>query len=169
VTLLVAGYETMAAHITSSVLVLLSHPEQLALLRREPRLWPGAIEELLRYTAISPSGGTIRIATSDVELDGIVVRAGEAVLPSTVAANRDPAVFAEPDTVDLTRRPGQHLAFGHGVHYCLGAGLARVELRLALDALLTRLPAFRLAVPVAELAWNRRKMIRGMATLPLVW
>jgi nocardicin N-oxygenase len=169
VTLLVAGYETMAAHLTSSVLVLLSHPDQLARLRREPGRWPGAVEELLRYTAISPSGGTIRIAMSDVELDGVVIRAGDAVLPSTISANRDPAVFADPDALDLGRRPGQHLAFGHGVHYCLGAGLARIELRLALEALLTRLPEFRLAVPMAELTWNRRKMIRGMATLPLAW
>ncbi|MFJ9584788.1 cytochrome P450 [Streptomyces acidicola] len=169
VTLLVAGYETVAALVANVAVVLLRHPEQLRLLGERGGLHASAVEELLRYTAISPAGGTLRVAVEDMELGGSTIRAGQAVQPSTVAANRDPRVFAAPDTLDLERPDNPHLAFGHGVHHCLGANLARAELKAAFDALLTRLPGFRAAVPLDDLAWDNHKIIRGPAALPLTW
>ncbi|GGV40023.1 cytochrome P450 [Actinomadura cremea] len=168
-TILVAGFETSAGTVAGSV-----H----ALLRRDGRLDPRladrdalrtAVEELLRHVAVSAAGGTIRVATRDVRLGGVTVRAGEAVLPATTSANRDPAVFAEPDGLDLARSPNPHLAFGHGPHHCLGASLARVELAEALAALLRRVPALRLAVPDAEVRWRGGGMVRGPERLPVAW
>ncbi len=169
VTLLVAGYETVAAHIANSVLVLLRHPDQLALLRSRPELLPDAVEELLRYTAISPAGGTIRVATEDVVLGEVTVRAGEAVLPAITSANRDPAVFADPDSFDVRRGRTPHLAFGHGIHHCLGASLARLELEVAFGTLLRLVPGLRLAVEEPTLSWDLGKIIRGPAHLPVTW
>ncbi|MFC4587958.1 cytochrome P450 [Sphaerisporangium corydalis] len=169
VTLLVAGYETAANLISGAVFALLRHPEQLALLRSDPAVLPDAVEELLRYTPLAVTGGTIRVAVADVPLGGTVVKAGEAVLPATTSANRDPAVFDRPDELDLTRRPNPHLAFGHGPHHCLGAQLARLELGAALAGLLGRFPDLRLAAPVEEIPWARSKMIRGPQSLPVAW
>ena len=169
VTLLVAGYETVVSHLAGFMVALLRHPDQLAQLRHRPELITAAVEELLRYTPVAATGGTIRVALSDVELGGQLVRAGEAVLPALTSANRDPAAFDQPDRLDLTRSPNPHLAFGHGIHRCLGAELARVQLRSALAALAARLPGLCLAVPVDELDWDAGRMLRCPRTLPVNW
>ncbi|MFA1548296.1 cytochrome P450 [Actinomadura chokoriensis] len=169
VTLLVAGYQTAAGMIAGSVQTLLDHPEQLAELRRDPGRMPAAAEELLRYVAVSASGGTIRVATADLDLGGTRIRAGEAVLPAITSANRDTAVFTDPDRLDLRRDPNPHLAFGHGVHRCLGAALARAELAVALSTLLERFPGLRHADPGSPPEWRTGGMIRGPLTLPVAW
>src|SRR4029079_1520704 len=163
------GYQTVANAIAASLVALLREPEQWRLLRERRVRLETAVEELLRYTPIAASGGTVRVATGDVTLGAVRVRAGEAVLPSTTSANRDATVYREPDRLDLSRNPNPRLAFGHGVHRCLGAHLARVELRVAIGVLLARLPRLRLAVPLAELPWQTDRMIRGPRTLPVVW
>jgi nocardicin N-oxygenase len=168
-TLLVAGYQTASSSLAGSVQVLLSPSGQFAALRAESGLFPTTVEECLRYVAISASGGTIRIATSDVMLGGTLVRAGEAVMPATTSANRDPAVFPEPDQFDIRRDPNPHLAFGHGAHHCLGAALARAELRAALETLLAFFPDLHLADPGQPPDWHTGRMIRGPGSLLVAW
>ncbi|GAA1774859.1 cytochrome P450 [Actinomadura chokoriensis] len=169
VTLLVAGYQTAAGLIAGSVQTLLDRPGRLAELRADPELMPAAVEELLRYVAVSASGGTIRVATGDLDLGGTRVRAGEAVLPALTSANRDAAVFTDPDRLDLRRDPNPHLAFGHGAHRCLGAALARAELAVALGTLLERFPGLRHAEPGRPPEWRTGAMIRGPLALPVAW
>ncbi|MFF9093525.1 MULTISPECIES: cytochrome P450 [unclassified Streptomyces] len=166
-TLITAGYHTVANSLANSVLALLRHPEQLDPLRGGP-FPPQAVEELLRWTPGPVSGGTIRIATQEVKVGSTVVRPGEAVIPSTASANRDAAAFEDPDALDLSRAENRHIAFGHGIHRCLGAPLARVELHVAFDALLRRFPGLRLAVAEEELTWGTG-MIRGVTELPVAW
>jgi nocardicin N-oxygenase len=168
-TLVVAGYQTVANEIAASVVVLLRQPEQHRLLLAGRVSLDTAVDELLRYTPLAASGGTIRVALRDVRLGGVLIRAGEAVLPSTTSANRDGTIFLDADRLDLSRRPNPHVAFGHGVHRCLGAHLARLELRVALDALTARLPRLRSAVPLDGLGWDLDKMIRGPRALPIAW
>ncbi|MET9913774.1 cytochrome P450 [Streptomyces sp. NPDC006476] len=166
-TLITAGYHTVANSLANSVLALLRHPGQLDPLRGGP--FPAeAVEELLRWTPGPVSGGTIRIATQEVKIGATVVRPGEAVIPSTASANRDAGAFEDPDVLDLGRPENRHIAFGHGIHRCLGAPLARVELQVALDALVRRFPALRLAVAERELSWGTG-MIRGVNALPVAW
>ncbi|MGW1563664.1 cytochrome P450 [Streptomyces sp. NPDC002144] len=166
-TLITAGYHTVANSLANSVLALLRHPGQLDPLRGGP--FPAeAVEELLRWTPGPVSGGTIRIATEEVKIGATVVRPGEAVIPSTASANRDAEAFDDPDVLDLGRPENRHIAFGHGIHRCLGAPLARVELQVALDALVRRFPALRLAVAERELSWGTG-MIRGVNALPVAW
>ena len=167
-TLITAGYHTVANTFTNAVLGLLRHPEQLARLRAQPELLANAVEELLRWTPGSVSGGTLRIATEDVELGGRLIRSGEAVLPSTTSGNRDAEAFPDPDLLDLARTGNRHIAFGPGIHHCLGAPLARIELQLALGGLLTRFPGFRLDIDPARLVWGTG-MIRGLTALPVAW
>lgn len=143
-----AGLDTVASMIALSVLVLLTNPDQLAALRRDPGLVNGAVEELLRYLSVEHT--IVRTAMADVELGGQLVRAGDSVTISLHAANRDPDQFADPDTADPRRGRGGHVAFGHGIHQCLGKELARAELRVALSALLARFPTLRLAVAPGE-------------------
>nr|AJD20027.1 FAD-binding monooxygenase [uncultured bacterium] len=169
VTLLVAGYETVANQLAGSVLALVRHPGQLTLLRAKPELLPTAVEELLRHVPVAVSGGTIRVALEDVDLGGVTVRAGEGVLPAITSANRDEEAFPEADRLDLTRTPNPHLAFGHGIHHCLGAPLARAELQIGLGVLLRRFPRLEPAIPLADLPWNTAKLIRGPRALPLAW
>ncbi|MEW2252401.1 cytochrome P450 [Streptomyces sp. NPDC058733] len=166
-TLITAGYHTVANSLANSVLALLRHPDQLDPLRGGP-FPPQAVEELLRWTPGPVSGGTIRIATQEVKVGSTVVRPGEAVIPSTASANRDAAAFEDPDALDLSRAENRHIAFGHGIHRCLGAPLARVELHVAFDALLRRFPGLRLAVAEEELTWGTG-MIRGVTELPVAW
>ncbi|WP_433260104.1 cytochrome P450 [Actinosynnema sp. CS-041913] len=166
-TLLGAGLDTTANMVALSVFALLRHPEQLAALRADPSLTDHAIEELLRYLSIIPF--TIRVALEDVELAGVLVKAGESVTVSIPAANRDPERFADPDTLDLSRPAGGHVAFGHGIHQCLGQQLARVELRVALPALLDRFPSLRLAVAPDEVAMRTDMLIYGVHRLPVDW
>ncbi|MFC6088647.1 cytochrome P450 [Saccharothrix lopnurensis] len=166
VNLLVAGHETSANQITSFVATLLRDRRHWERLVAEPGLVPAAVEELMRFTRLSDVG-QLRVALEDVEVAGVVVRAGEGVMASIGSANRDPRAFPEPDELDLTRAPNQHLALGAGPHFCLGAQLARIELQEALWALLRRYPGLRPARPVDELVW-RRVLVSGLAELPVV-
>jgi nocardicin N-oxygenase len=168
-TLLVAGYHTTSAAIVNSVVVLLRHPEQYRLLAAEPGRVPATVEELLRYSAAATNGGNLRVATERVTLGGVDILPGEAVLPAIIAANRDPSVFADPQRFDPDRTDNPHLAFGGGVHYCLGANLARLELDVVLSGLVSRFPALRLAVGEAALAWDDRAVIKRLDALPVAW
>ncbi|GAA1284229.1 cytochrome P450 [Saccharothrix xinjiangensis] len=169
ITLLVGGHESTASQFACSVYLLLERPERWALLRDEPELVPSAVEELLRFIPLGSGGAFARIATEDVELGGVLVRAGEAVVASTNSANRDDRVFDDPDVLDLGREHNPHLAFGGGVHVCLGAQLARGELQVALTSLLARFPGLRLAVPPEEVLWRQGSLLRSPVELPVTW
>ncbi|MDN3358402.1 cytochrome P450 [Actinomadura sp. DC4] len=163
--LLVAGYITTVNLIGGGVAVLLAHPAQLKLLRDDPGLLPGAVEELLRYDGpVSP--GVIRFPTEDVEIGGVTIPCGATVLIGTAVADRDPGRFADPDRLDVTRTDNAHLAFGHGPHYCLGAPLARLEGEVAIGTVLRRLPNLALAVPYEDLEWQVASL-RGPKRLPV--
>jgi cytochrome P450 len=166
--LLVAGHETTANMISLSMLTLLKHPEQLAALRRDPSKTPAAVEELLRYFTIAESA-VGRVATEDVEIGGMLIRAGEGVVMLANTANRDAEVFANADEFDPDRGARNHLAFGFGPHQCLGQNLARLELQLAIDTLLRRIPELRLAVPEEALAFKWDSTVFGMHELPVTW
>ncbi|WP_327091575.1 cytochrome P450 [Nonomuraea sp. NBC_01738] len=166
--LLIGGHETTANQLGLSVFALLREPERYRLLADDPTLIPDAVEELLRYLPLSQFGVT-RLAKRDVEVGGVLIRAGESVSLSVSAANRDPDRFYDPDTLDLTRRPTQHLAFGHGIHLCIGQALARAELRIALHALVTSYPGLRLAVPAEDVPLRHEMLIYGAAELPVTW
>ncbi|MFJ9575897.1 cytochrome P450 [Streptomyces sp. NPDC101191] len=165
--LLAAGLDTTANMIAHGTFALLSHPEQAEALRQDPELAPQAVEELMRYLTVAHT--SVRTALEDVELDGRLIRAGESVTLSLEAANRDPARFADPDVLDLRRAATGHLGFGHGIHQCLGQQLARVELTVALPALLERFPALRLAVPADEVPLRTDMNIYGVHRLPVTW
>lgn len=165
--LLAAGLDTTANMIGLGTFALLTHPEQAAALRADPGLADQAVEELLRYLTITHTG--VRTALEDVELDGQLIKLGESVTLSAQAANRDPARFEDPDTLDIHRKATGHLAFGHGIHQCLGQQLARVEMRVALPALFTRFPTLRLAVPPEEVPLRTDMNIYGVHRLPVTW
>lgn len=169
VTLLMAGFETTVNQIGNFVYTLLTHPCQLELLRADPELLPRAIEELLRFTPAAISPLLSRIVVADIELGGTALRAGDAVVAHNPAANRDPAVFDNPDQLDLTRLENPHLAFGYGPHHCLGAHLARIELQVAIGTLFQRLPTLAFAVPVEEIPFRQGRMFRGLERLPVTW
>ncbi|MFB6818985.1 cytochrome P450 [Streptomyces sp. NPDC056347] len=164
--ILVAGHETTASQIPNFVLTLLDHPDQLARLRAEPALVPNAVEELLRFVPLGSGAGQPRYATEDVEVGGTLVRAGSPVLVAVGAANRDALRFSAPGVLDIAREGNQHLGFGHGVHHCLGAPLARLELQEALSALITRFPGLRLA---ADVTWKSEMLVRGPRVMPVEW
>ncbi len=166
--LLVAGHETTASMTSLSVITLLDHPEQHAALRADRSLIPNAVEELLRYLAIADIAGG-RFATADIEVDGHLIRAGEGVIITNSIANRDGSVFEDPDTFDVRRPARHHIAFGYGVHQCLGQNLARLELEVILTALFDRIPTLRLAVPVEELELRPGTTIQGVNELPVTW
>ncbi|MYU55392.1 MULTISPECIES: cytochrome P450 [Streptomyces] len=166
--LLVAGHETTASMTSLSVITLLEHPDQHDMLRADPGLVPGAVEELLRYLAIADLAGG-RIATADIEIDGQLIRAGEGVIITNSIANRDGSVFEDPDTFDVHRSARHHLAFGYGVHQCLGQNLARLELEVIITALFDRIPTLRLAVPVEQLTLRPGTTIQGVNELPVTW
>ncbi|MFF8370301.1 cytochrome P450 [Streptomyces lydicus] len=166
--LLVAGHETTANMLALGTYTLLSHPGARDVLREHPEGVPRAVEELLRYLTIVQFG-LVRVAKEDVEIGGRRIRAGETVVASLAAANRDPGQFDRPDALDLTREPSQHVAFGHGVHQCLGQQLARVEMEVAFPALFRRFPALRLAVPPAHIPLRDDMLIYGVHALPLTW
>jgi cytochrome P450 len=166
--LLVGGYETTAHQITNMVYTLLSHDQQLRQLRARPELLPDAVEEMLRFivfgNAVNP-----RIATADVRLGRVAVRDGEPVLCARGSANFDERVFVRAGELDFARNPNPHLSFGYGPHYCLGAQLARMELQVALDTILARLPGLHIVVPEDQLTWHAETMMRGLATFPVAW
>jgi cytochrome P450 len=168
VLLLIAGHETTANMIGLSTLLLLSHPAQFAALRADPGRAPALVEELLRYLTIVRTG-LPRAAVADVEIGGQRIRAGEGMIALLSMANRDEAVFADADRFDADRDAQEHVAFGFGVHQCIGQPLARAELRIALVALAQRLPTLRLAVPVDEVAVRRHSFIHGLQRLPVTW
>jgi len=165
--LLFAGHETTANMLSLGTLVLLRHPDQLTRLRDDDGLAERAVEELMRYLSIVHSG-VIRTATQDVTIGGTAIKAGDAVVCSLSSANRDESVTGEPDTFDITREPTSHVGFGHGVHHCLGAPLARMEMRVAYPALLRRFPALRLAVPFEQVAFGESSIF-GLRSLPVDW
>ncbi|MEU4802602.1 cytochrome P450 [Actinosynnema sp. NPDC023587] len=164
--LLIAGHETTANMIGIGTLALLENPDQLAALRADPSLIDNAVEELLRYLSIIQIG-PVRVALEDLELGGVRIRAGDNITLSISAANRDPERFPDPDRLDLRRPAAGHVAFGHGVHQCLGQQLARIEMRVAYHALLREFPDLRLAVPVSEVPMRVDMGIYGVHSLPV--
>jgi cytochrome P450 len=168
--LLAAGYESTASQIANFTYALLTHPDQLALLRERPDLMPNAVEELLRWTPLLATADALpRYALEDVQLSGGTVAAGEPVLLAKHAANRDPRAFADPHRIDITRETQGHQAFGHGAHHCIGAPLARMDIQVALTALLDRFPGLRLAVAEDQLEWKTGQAVRGPVALPVAW
>lgn len=166
--LLVAGHETTANMISLGTVALLQRPAELAELRRDPSRTPNAVEELLRHLTIV-EWVTSRVAVADTELGGVPVRAGEGVVTVNPAANHDPAVFADPDQMDLDRGARNHIAFGYGAHQCLGQNLARLELQVVFDTLFARIPTLRVAVPIDELPVKDDATIYGLHELPVTW
>ncbi|TJZ54403.1 cytochrome P450 [Streptomyces piniterrae] len=164
---LAAGLDTTANMLGLGTFALLSNPDQLAALRSDPSLAGQAVEELLRYLTIADP--MLRVALEDIEIDGRLIKAGEVIVVSLQAANRDPAKYPEPDRLDLHRKAIGHLAFGHGAHQCLGQQLARVEMSVAFPALLTRFPTLRLAVPPEEVPLRANPGIYGVQSLPVTW
>jgi cytochrome P450 PksS len=164
--LLVAGHETTVNLIANGTLTLLRHPEQMRLLRDDPTLIKSAVEEMLRFE--SPvSSTTNRWAMEDVEIRGQAIQKGDLVVASLLAANRDPEVFENPDTVDIRRNPNRHMAFGYGIHYCLGAPLARMEGAIAINTLLREMPKLQLAIEPQNIEWNETLLLRSMKALPV--
>jgi cytochrome P450 PksS len=164
--LLVAGHETTVNLIGSGTLELLQHPDQMDRLRREPSLIRPAIEELLRYT--SPVFmSTERYAREDVIIQGVTISRGEMTLGIIGSANRDEKVFDRPEELNISREDNRHLSFGHGIHFCLGAPLARLEAQIAISTLLDRLPELRLNVAPERLRWRSSLILRGLETLPV--
>lgn len=164
--LLLAGHDTTANLIGSSIVTLLEHPEQMARLRDEPDLIDSAVEELLRFTTPVPCGAA-RIALEDVQIGDTTVPKGSPVLGMIISANRDEAVFDRPDELDLGRQPNRHITFAFGAHYCLGNQLARMEGRMAIRALVDRFPNMRLAVPKEDLSYKPTQSLRGFRRVPL--
>ncbi|MFD8792415.1 cytochrome P450 family protein [Streptomyces vinaceus] len=167
--LLVTGFETTVQLISTGVLTLLRHPDQLAALRADPSLIDNAVEEMLRYEGPVETT-TYRFTTGPVEIAGSVIPGGgELVLVALADADRDPARFPDPDRFDIHRPGGGHIAFGHGIHYCLGAPLARLQARTAVTSLLARCPALFLDAGPGDLVWRTGLLIRGPRKLPVRW
>ncbi|TSB43069.1 cytochrome P450 [Streptomyces benahoarensis] len=165
--LLLAGHETTANMLGLGAFALLEHPEQLAALRADPELTPGAVEELMRYLSVADM--FYRYATEDIALGGETLPEGSTVVVSLLAANRDPRRFDDPDALDIRRNARGHLSFGHGVHQCLGQQLARIEMRAGFDGLLRRFPDLALAVPADEVRLRTDMNIYGVHALPVTW
>ncbi|MFJ4125334.1 cytochrome P450 [[Kitasatospora] papulosa] len=170
VLLLLAGHETTANMIALGTLALLEHPDQLALLRDsdDPKAVAGAVEELLRYLNIT-HGGRRRVAVEDIEIGGEVIRAGEGIIVPNDIGNRDPEVFADPDRLDLGRDARRHVAFGFGVHQCLGQPLARMELQVVYSTLYRRIPTLRLDAGLEDLSFKHDGAVYGVYELPVAW
>ncbi|HEU4324635.1 MAG TPA: cytochrome P450 [Roseiflexaceae bacterium] len=164
--IIMAGYDTTVNLLSLGTLALLSNPDQLAWLRANPAQLPQTVEELLRHTAIATTS-VARYATEDVELGGQPVRKGEGLMVIFTAANHDGARFPEPERLDLARADNQHVAFGYGPHYCLGAPLARLEAQIAFETLLRRLPGLRLSAAPAAVVWRDAWVMRGLRRLEL--
>jgi cytochrome P450 PksS len=164
--LLVAGHETTVNLIGNGTLALLRHRDQFDKLRDNPELIRSAIEEMLRYDGPVETT-TLRVASDDIELHGRHIQQGDGIMAALLAANRDPAQFPDPDRFDIEREPNRHIAFGNGIHYCLGAPLARMEGAIAINALLRRVPTLELAVEPDALEWNPSLLLHGLAALPV--
>ncbi|SDS29885.1 cytochrome P450 [Microlunatus soli] len=165
--LLTAGYETTATMIGTGVFVLLNHPDQLERVRTDRTLLPGTVEELLRYISMLHTT-IVRVAKQRVDLGGSRVEPGDGMIVTPAAANKDPDRFPDPDHFDITRDARGHIAFGYGVHQCLGQQVARLELEIVFDRLLDRLPGLRLAVDPDRVEFNDSNLV-GVAALPVAW
>jgi len=166
--LLVAGHETTAHMIALGTLTLLQHPDEYTALRTNPDTAAGTVEELLRYLTIV-HWGVRRVATADVEIGGQAIRAGEGAIALLSAANHDASAYSRPDAFDVQRGAQQHMAFGFGIHQCIGQPLARIELRVALTELARRFPGLALAVPADELTMRTTSVVFGPEQLPVTW
>jgi hypothetical protein len=163
-----AGHDTTTNMISLGTMLLLQHPDQLAELKRDPSLVNGAVEELLRY--LSPvQFAPRRVALEDAEIGGSLIRKGEGVFSLGPSANRDESVFESPDRFDIHRDASKQLAFGYGIHHCLGQGLARIELQVVFSMLFARFPDLRLAVPAEEIPFKEDMQIYGVYRLPVAW
>ncbi|GGN39031.1 cytochrome P450 hydroxylase [Streptomyces fuscichromogenes] len=165
--LLVAGYELTSGMLSNAVFALLTHPQQQELLRRDPDLVVRSIDELLRYDG--PGIFNVRFANEDVRIGPALIRAGEQVLMDLQAASRDPALYVDAERLDLTRNATAHLQFGHGIHYCVGAPLARLEGQLVITTLLRRFPDLRLGCPVEQVSRTKNNFLSSLAGLPVQW
>ena len=164
--LLLAGHETTVNLVASGVLALLEHPDELERLRAQPDLMGTAVEEMLRYC--NPvEHGNVRIALDDIEVAGHTIPKGSIVVLLLASANRDESIFDRPDSFDVARDPNRHLAFGFGIHYCLGAPLSRVEAQIAVRQIISRFPHMRLAIDPSQLRWRSAMAIRGLEQLPI--
>ncbi|MCD9587660.1 cytochrome P450 [Streptomyces sp. 8ZJF_21] len=163
--MLIAGYELTGSFISNAVFSLLSQPDQMELLRKDPELAGRGLEELLRHAG--PGILIVRFANEDVEIGSVSIRAGDQVLLDMDAAHSDPAHFTDGERLDLTRDSAIHLQFGHGIHYCIGAPLARVEGQIALESLVRRFPGLRLSVPASEISHSKNPFIRSLTALPV--
>jgi cytochrome P450 len=166
--LLLAGHDTTATQLSAGVLTLLQHPDQLDLLKADPALWRSAVEEILRFFTITQHNAP-RVAMVDIEIGGETIKAGEGVILSLAAANRDPEAFEDPDRFNISREAEHHLAFAYGVHQCLGHALARLELEIAYRSLFTRFPSLQITVPVTELPFKSDSLTYGVESLPVRW
>ncbi len=164
--LLVAGHETTVNLIGNGTLALMQHPDQMQKLQDDPRLINSAIEEMLRYNGPVETS-TWRCVFEPVEIGGKMLEPGDGVYAVLLGANRDPAMFDDPNTFDITRTPNKHIAFGHGIHYCVGAPLARLEGTIAVNALLDRFPKLDLNTAIDDLVWNDDILLHGMKALPV--
>jgi cytochrome P450 len=164
--LLVAGHETTVNLIGNGTLALLTHPEQRALVTADPSLWPAAVEEFLRFDG-PVTNATWRFTTTPVQVGDVTIPQGEFVTICLGAAGRDPDRYPDPDRLDIHRPQSANLAFGHGIHHCLGAPLARMEAEIVLSRLFGRFPRLRLAVPAEQLSWRHSLMLRGLEELPV--
>jgi cytochrome P450 len=165
--LFLSGHETTLCFLANAIVALLTHPDQLAALRGDPASLPTAVDELLRYDG-PVARGVARFTTEDVTIAGTLIPKGEMVVVAIAAANRDPARYDQPAVLDIARAENPHVGFGHGIHYCLGAALARLEVTTALGTLFHRFPDLALAVPADELR-RRPGPLRGLATLPVTF
>ena len=165
--LLIGGFDTTRNMIALGTMLFIDHPDRLAQLQAEPSRWGNAVEELLRYLSVAQYER--RAVTEDVVIAGRQLKAGDGVVTVLHAANRDPRAFAEPDTFDVDRPSPNHVAFGSGIHQCLGQSVARMMLRVALPALFARFPTLRLAVPKEELTYSEGRTIWGPLALPVTW
>jgi cytochrome P450 len=166
--LLSAGHQTTQNMTALGVLTLLQHPDQLAAIKADPSLIRGAVEELLRYSSILHTGAR-RVALEDIDVNGHLVRKGEGVICTIPSANRDEKLFPNPDEFDIRRDAAPHVAFGYGIHQCLGQVLARAELQIVLKTLFDRLPDLRLAVPFEQLRFRHDMFVYGVYELPVTW
>jgi cytochrome P450 len=169
VVILVGGYETTACQIANSLYVLLSEPKRYERLRGDLDLVPLAVAELMRFIPLGSAGSFPRVATADVTVGGVTIRAGDAVVTHAGSANRDRRIFPNAEELDFARADNPHLGFGHGAHHCLGSRLATMELQVMLRSVLGRLPGLRLAVPEAEIPWRMGTILRAPVALPVTW
>jgi pentalenolactone synthase len=167
---LFAGHETTVVRIDMGTLLLLANPGQIDLLRADPGRMPAAVEEIVRLSTGGGNAGMPRYARTDVEIGGVTIRSGEAVLLAIGAANQDETAFPDAEHLDAGRdQPAGHLGFGHGARYCIGAALARIELTAVFERLFPRFPTLRLGVPLEELSWRTHLLTGGFAEVPVVW